>query len=435
MSCGLKCYANLAAVLVASTVASTSHGTWSIVIADSDTKEIAVGTVTCLTNFDLLALVPVVVVGKGGAAVQAAGDFNGIRRPVIFEHLMLGTPPEEILALLAQISGHQSRQYGIADTQDRMITFTGASTFQWAGGVIGMQGTMVYAIQGNILAGACVVPAIEQAVLKTNGDIPAKLMAGMQAARLMGGDGRCSCSPNNPTSCGCPPPNFIKSGHIGAMVVARIGDTDDSLCNAGGCADGDYFMKFNVPFQAPGDPDPVIQLQNMFDDWRADLVGRPDAVQSVVVFDPEPIPPNGVAMTTMQITLLDWGGEPITQPINSLDVSHAPDSAGLSTIGKPVDNGDGTFWVPITAGTRPGVDRFIVEVDDGIRPVTLTPNPTLEYFALGDIDGNGSVGASDLLILLVNWGPCAACADCPADLNGDCSVGAADLLILLVNWG
>lgn len=435
MSRGLKCYANLAAALLASTVASTSYGTWSIVIADSETKEVAVGTVTCLTNFDLLALVPVVVVGQGGAAVQAAGDFNGIRRPVIFEHLMLGTPPEEILALLAQISGHQSRQYGIADTQARMITFTGSSTSQWAGGVIGTQGTMVYAIQGNILAGACVVPAIEQAVLETNGDIPAKLMAGMQAARFAGGDGRCSCSSNNPTGCGCPPLDFLKSGHIGAMVVARIGDADDPLCNASGCADGVYFMKFNVPFQAPSNPDPVIQLQNMFDDWRADLVARPDAVQSVVWFDPEPIPPNGVAMTTMQITLLDWQGNPITQPIIALAVSHAPDSAGLSTIGKPVDNGDGTFSVPITAGTRPGVDRFIVEVDDGIRPVTLAPNPTLEYFVLGDIDGNGSVGVADFLFLLGNWGPCADCNDCIADLNGDCSVGVADLLILLGNWG
>lgn len=435
MSRGLKRYANLAAVVVVSTVASTSHGTWSIVIADSETKEVAVGTVTCLTSFDLLSLVPVVVVGKGSAAVQAAGDFNGLRRPIIFEHLMLGTSPEEILALLAQIGGHQSRQYGIADTQARMITFTGVSTSQWAGGVIGTQGTMVYAIQGNILAGACVVPAIEQAVLETNGDIAAKMMAGMQAARLMGGDGRCSCSPNNPTGCGCPPRDFLKSGHIGAMVVARVGDTDDPLCNASGCADGDYFMKFNVPFQAPGNPDPVIQLQNLFDDWRADLVGRPDAVQSVVVFDPEPIPPDGAAMTTMQITLLDWQGKPITQPINALTVNHAPDSAGLSTIGTPVDNGDGTFSVPITAGTRPGVDRFIVEVDDAIRPVTLTPNPSLEYFAVGDIDMNGTVGSVDLLLLLSNWGPCPDCDDCPADLNDDCTVGAADLLILLVNWG
>ncbi len=53
----------------------------------------------------------------------------------------------------------------------------------------------------------------------------------------------------------------------------------------------------------------------------------------------------------------------------------------------------------------------------------------------GDIDGNGAVGAADLLILLANWGPCGDCNDCPADLDDDCTVGAADLLILLANWG
>ncbi len=49
-----------------------------------------------------------------------------------------------------------------------------------------------------------------------------------------------------------------------------------------------------------------------------------------------------------------------------------------------------------------------------------------------DLDGSGVVGASDLLSLLVSWGPCKGC---PADFDGDGNVGAADLLALLVNWG
>ena len=54
---------------------------------------------------------------------------------------------------------------------------------------------------------------------------------------------------------------------------------------------------------------------------------------------------------------------------------------------------------------------------------------------LGDIDGDGFVGISDLLILLADWGPCADCDDCPSDLDDDCTVGLSDLLILLANWG
>ena len=54
---------------------------------------------------------------------------------------------------------------------------------------------------------------------------------------------------------------------------------------------------------------------------------------------------------------------------------------------------------------------------------------------VGDIDGDGSVGVKDLLILLGSWGPCADCSDCPADLDGNCTVGVSDLLMLLGNWG
>ncbi len=393
---GLLSHGRKTAILLALVTASSAWATWSIVIADSNTKEVAIGTVTCLNNYDLLAIVPVVVVGKGAGACQASGDFDGIRRPIIFQGLQAGTAPEQILQMLANITGHQSRQYGIADTQARMITFTGTQCIQWAGGVVGQQGTLVYAIQGNILAGSCVVPAIEQAVLNTPGDIPAKLMAGMQAARQKGGDGRCSCSPSDPTHCGCPPLGFTKSGHIGGMVVARVGDTDDPVCNASGCADGDYFMRLNVPFQPSGNPDPVIQLQGLFNAWRAGLIGRPDAIQSTVAFNPPTLPPNGLATGTMLVTLNDWQGERITVPIQSLTVAHASDSAGISTIGVPTNNGDGTFSVTLTAGTQTGIDRFVITVNDGSRPVILAPNPALRYYALGDLNCDGGVNFGDI---------------------------------------
>ena len=68
---------------------------------------------------------------------------------------------------------------------------------------------------------------------------------------------------------------------------------------------------------------------------------------------------------------------------------------------------------------------------DATVGVVLTP----VQGPLGDLDGDGQVGASDLLILLTNWGPCEPCGACPPDLDGNGVVGASDLLILLVNWG
>ncbi len=54
----------------------------------------------------------------------------------------------------------------------------------------------------------------------------------------------------------------------------------------------------------------------------------------------------------------------------------------------------------------------------------------------GDLDGDGTVGILDLLILLSAWGPCPdPPEECPADLDLDGSVGILDLLTLLANWG
>ena len=70
--------------------------------------------------------------------------------------------------------------------------------------------------------------------------------------------------------------------------------------------------------------------------------------------------------------------------------------------------------------------------------VNISGMPTLKFTqyveppCVGDIDGDGTVGAADLSILLSLWGNAAVGT---ADLNGDGDTGAADLSILLSNWG
>ncbi len=52
-----------------------------------------------------------------------------------------------------------------------------------------------------------------------------------------------------------------------------------------------------------------------------------------------------------------------------------------------------------------------------------------------DLNGDGVVDVSDLLILLSNWGPCPRGDTCLGDINKDGVVNVSDLLILLGNWG
>ncbi len=75
------------------------------------------------------------------------------------------------------------------------------------------------------------------------------------------------------------------------------------------------------------------------------------------------------------------------------------------------------------------------EILDGSAPDDNGNGIPDECDTPGDIDGNGSVDVTDLLILLGAWGPCANCGDCPADIDGDCIVGVTDLLALLGSWG
>ena len=51
---------------------------------------------------------------------------------------------------------------------------------------------------------------------------------------------------------------------------------------------------------------------------------------------------------------------------------------------------------------------------------------------LSDVDGSGSVDASDLATVLGSWG---ACSGCTSDIDGNGTVDAADLATLLGSWG
>ncbi|MEQ8770308.1 MAG: DUF1028 domain-containing protein [Phycisphaerales bacterium] len=224
-----------AAALVAC-AAGSADATWSILIADTRTGEIALASATCVTGIDLRENTAVIVTGVGAVTAQSVVDQTGQNKVFARDRLLDGlTPDEVLLALEGFDGGHQGRQYGIVDAFGNAATFSGTGASEWKGGVTGRiergrpgpADDLVYAVQGNILLGPQPVDMAVEAIIHTPGDLADKLMASMEAARLWGGDGRCSCAPDAPTSCDTiPPPPPFKSAHVGYMLISRPGDTD-----------------------------------------------------------------------------------------------------------------------------------------------------------------------------------------------------------------
>ena len=148
---------------------ASATATWSIVVVNVATGEVAVGIATCLTGFDLRPNTVVVVPGRGVAAAQSfVGPLS--LRELIRDGFLNGETASQILLALAQAdNSHNLRQYGIVSLTGGEVTFTGSGAGAWAGGVVGQSGDYRYAIQGNVLTGQPVVPSAASATTIASG--------------------------------------------------------------------------------------------------------------------------------------------------------------------------------------------------------------------------------------------------------------------------
>lgn len=106
-------------------------------------------------------------------------------------------------------------------------------------------------------------------------------------------------------------------------------------------------------------------------------------------------------------------------------------------------NGDTTELWPLDFAGNPrvtdnpkvnlgGCSPIAAVVDMGAFETAGTPHPV--PIKLVDLNGDGAVDVSDLLLLLATWGGCPMDC-CIADLNFDGVVDISDLLLLLSHWG
>ncbi len=395
----------IAGVLAA--LPGNAYATWSILLADLKTGEIAVGSATCLTNFDLRAGTPVLIPGVGAATAQSFVDTTGQNRTLVRDLLASGATADDILlALDAFDPSHQTRQYGVLDTNGSVATFSGTGAGNWAGGVTGVLqgagvtgGDIVYAIQGNVLTGPSVVDEALSAIKSSTGDLPEMLMVAMEAARAQGGDGRCSCATGNPTGCGDPPASFEKSSHIAYMLVARAGDTE-------GCA-----PTYRIS-RVPSD------MEALTSDGTAQYIAVADSGLDLQLWPviPDVVPARLGSLQTASLDipvhrfeLADFTGDGwddlvsidemgivvVVRPFDPLNVQFLPPTASREMIGG-TDlvtgdfNGDGDLDVAVIEGD---LDQLLVYHGSGdgtldeARTVSTQSGP--RGIAAGDMDEDG----------------------------------------------
>jgi uncharacterized Ntn-hydrolase superfamily protein len=157
--------------------------TFSIAACDLETP--AWGVAVASKFLAVGAVVPWVSAGAGAVATQSFA--NTAYGPQALEMMRQGLSASETLKRITQADPERAlRQVGLVDVCGEAATFTGEGCFEWAGGLTGPG----YAIQGNILAGAGVVQAMEQAFLQTQGALAGRLYAALLAGDRAGGDRR-----------------------------------------------------------------------------------------------------------------------------------------------------------------------------------------------------------------------------------------------------
>ncbi len=404
-------------------LATPAWATWSIVVVNTRTHEVAVASATCIPLFDLRLHQAVVRVGVGAAASQATIDEAGINRFYIWNGMQTQLSPAQMIQDLATLdSGHPFRQIGIATLYDQPISFTGASTSLANPQAYGEVGELRYAIQGNILAGDAVVLNAEAALLATPGDLSQKVMAAMEAARATGGDGRCSCSEIAPTSCGAPPPSFVYSAFTAYIIVARVGDHDGPCTLPTGCASGQYWCSLRV-ISGGGSVEPVLELQNRYNLWRnLQMPVRADQLLTRVFPTARRLPADGTSRSLVEVELHDIDGrflDDTRAQVVATQVAGTPQMATLSD-SFVVRPGVQRFYV--NAGTQPGHVRFELNVVQEAWTVRLFPDLELDIDPAAELhSGFSSVSSSENTVVPFTLDLGAANAGRPYLLLGSAS--------------
>ena len=213
--------------------------TYSIVAYDSVTGDLGIAVQSKFPNVG--GLVPWARAGIGAVATQSLSntDYGEKGLELISEG---ATAPEAMRIVMRRDLRPAQRQVGMVDAHGNAASWTGDSTFDWAGGrtgggAVGGKGQLIvgrgYAAQANIMVSDATVRNMAETFERARGSLADRLLAALVAGQAGGGDKRGMQS--------------------AALLVVRAG--------AGYLGATDRYIDIRV-YDAP---DPIRELQRLYD--------------------------------------------------------------------------------------------------------------------------------------------------------------------------
>ena len=168
---------------------------------DSATGDLGVAVQSKFPNVG--GIVPWGRAGVGAVATQSLGNTAYGERGL--DLIAQGATAEEALRIVMRTDTMlQDRQVGMVDARGNAASFTGKTTFDWAGGRVGApsgrgnvpggKGEVIvgrgYAAQANIMVSDQTVKNLAETFERTRGNLADRLMAALKAGQAGGGDKR-----------------------------------------------------------------------------------------------------------------------------------------------------------------------------------------------------------------------------------------------------
>src|SRR5437762_3479536 len=173
-------------------LAKRAH-TYSIVAYDSATGDLGVAVQSKFPNVG--GIVPWAQAGIGAVATQSLGNTDYGEKGL--ELLARGaTAPEAMRIVMRRDPRPAQRQVGMVDARGNAVSWTGDSTFDWAGGragggAVGGKGQLIvgrgYAAQANIMVSDATVRNMAETFERAHGSLADRLIAALVAGEAGGG--------------------------------------------------------------------------------------------------------------------------------------------------------------------------------------------------------------------------------------------------------